>query len=85
MTAGLRSGRSAGDGVVQVERAVFTSMRSPMGEGYRIVAASNGICADERREILRCAPSHGSLCDSSPGATGLASFGLDNGRRCIFL
>ena len=85
VTAGLRSGPSARTRVVLVEQAVFTSMRSPTGEGYRIVAASKGICADEKREITRCAPSHASLCDSSAGATGLGSFVLPSGRQCIFL
>lgn len=74
-----------GADAAQVERAVFTSIRSPMGVGYRIVAASSGISADEKREILRCAPSHGSLCDPSPDATGLASFTMNSGRQCLLL
>ena len=70
---------------VQVERAVFTSDRSPMGVGYRLVAASPGITRDEKREIVQCAPSHGSLCDDSPDAAALASFGLSSGRRCLLI
>lgn len=70
---------------IQVEQAIFTSVRSPMGTGYRIVAASPGISADERKEITQCAPSHGSLCDPSPDAVGLASFELRSGRRGLFL
>jgi hypothetical protein len=76
---------SAGARVMHAEQAVFTSIRSPMGEGYRIVAASRGISPDEKREIVPGAPSHGSLCDSSPRATGLASFALSSGRQCVFL
>ncbi len=70
---------------VQAEQAIFTSVRSPMGTGYQLIAAGRGISADERREIVQCAPSHGSLCDSSSTATGLASFALGSGRRCVFL
>lgn len=80
--AGAPDARS---GTLRIERAIFTSIRSPMGEGYRIVAASKGISSDEKRAITRCAPSHGSLCDPAGGATALASFVLDSGRRCVFL
>jgi hypothetical protein len=76
---------SAGGDTVPVEWAVFTSIRSPMGEGYRIIAASPGVTRDEKREIVQCAPSHGSLCDSSPEATGLASFTMSGGRHCLLL
>ena len=75
----------ASGGSAEVEQAIFTSIRSPMGRGYRLVAASGGIRADEKREIIQCAPSHGSLCDPSPGAAGLASFPLRGGRHCVFL
>jgi hypothetical protein len=85
MMTGLGTGRSVPARLLEVERAVFTSLRSPTGEGYRIIATSAGIRADEKREITRRAPSHGSLCDPSPGATGLASFALDGGRQCVFL
>jgi hypothetical protein len=68
-----------------VEQAIFTSIRSPMGQGYQVVAASPGISGDEKKEIVQCAPSHGSLCDPSPTAVGLASFTLRSGRRCVFL
>ena len=70
---------------VTADQAIFTSIRSPMGEGYRIVAACKGITADEKREILQYAPSHGSLCDPSPDAKALAFFPLSTGRRCLFL
>jgi hypothetical protein len=85
MTDGRCGGPRAPSQVVSAERAVFTSLRTPTGEGYRIVAASGRIGADEKRQITRCAPSHGSMCDSSPGATALASFVLDGGQRCLFL
>ena len=72
-------------GTIQADQAIFTSIRSPMGEGYRIVVASKGVTPDEKREILKYAPSHGSLSHDSPDARALAYFPLSTGRRCIFL
>jgi hypothetical protein len=43
------------------DQAVFTSMRSRTGEGYRVIAASGSIRPEERAEITRRSPSHGSL------------------------
>jgi|GEM_PF-702027 len=67
------------------DQAIFTSIRSPMGEGYRIVAASKGVTPDEKREIVQCAPSHGSLSSTLNEATGMACFTLNGGRQCVFL
>jgi hypothetical protein len=55
-----------------------------MGQGYRLVAASSGVLADEKREIVQRAPSHGNLCEESSKAWGLASFELRSGRHCLF-
>ncbi len=44
------------------EQAIFTSARGVTGEGYRIVAASKGLRADEKQKITRFSPSHESLC-----------------------
>lgn len=71
-------------GTIAVEQAVFTSVPSPMGRGYRLVAASPGLTGDERREITQRAPSHGNLLDPGENATGLASFEIRGGRRCLF-
>lgn len=68
-----------------LDRAIYTSVRSPMGSGYKIVGATPGISADERREIVQRAPSHGNLCDASAQARALASFALSSGRWCLFL
>lgn len=83
------------------DQAIFTSVRTPTGEGYRIIAASSGIKADERRRITRNAPSHGSLCrtaDASaiePGASvahaaseapyAISFYELTDGRSCVGL
>jgi len=68
---------------VFADQAIFTSIRTLMGEGYRIVAASAGLGVDEKMEIVRHSPSHGSLCDPSPAGTGLSSYRLTSGRHCV--
>ncbi len=44
------------------DQAIFTSIRGPMGEGYRIVAASKGLRVEEKQAITRYSPSHDALC-----------------------
>lgn len=68
---------------LMVDHAVFTSVRSPMGEGYRIIAASGGIRPDERMEATRRAPSHGGLAAEHPDAVGVIGFPLPTGRYCV--
>lgn len=75
--------RPHADAVV-AEQAVFTSIRSPWGRGYRLIASSPGISPEEKREIVQRAPSHQSICDASAHGCGLASFAMQSGRRCIF-
>ncbi|HUU97373.1 MAG TPA: hypothetical protein VM487_16685 [Phycisphaerae bacterium] len=70
-------------GHVNVDQAIFTSVRSAMADGYRIIASCPGLTTDEKREITQRSPSHDGLCDSSPAASGLASYPLGSGRRCI--
>ena len=51
------------------DQAIFTSIRGPMGEGYRIVAASRGLRPEEKQAITRLSPSHEALCwPPGPGA-----------------
>lgn len=54
-----------------------------MGEGYRIIAASRGVTADEKQAITRASPSHDALCDPSSQATGVSCYPLPGGRMCI--
>ncbi len=70
-------------GAVTGDQAVFTSVRSPTGEGYRLVAASAGVRAEEKVEITRRSPSHDNLCGSGAGAVGLSSYLLSSGRHCV--
>lgn len=81
--AGAATATSGRPEIVQAEQAIFTSIRTPMGEGYRLVAMSPGITSEERAEITRRSPSHGSLCDPDPAAMGLASYPLASQRQCV--
>ena len=74
------------------DQAIFTSIRTPMGEGYRIIAASLGIRSDEKQTITRHSPSHEGLClgqtdttRSFGGAQGAAFYPLPSGRFCVAL
>jgi len=68
---------------IQCDQAAFTSVRSLMSEGYQIVGASNGVIPQEKADIIRNSPSHGSLCRMGDTlAVGLLSYTLASGRRC---
>lgn len=54
-----------------------------MGEGYRVVAASPGLHAEEKAEMTRRCPSHGGLCNPDRNTTGMMAFTLSSGRRCV--
>ncbi|HNO78845.1 MAG TPA: hypothetical protein PKN33_12365 [Phycisphaerae bacterium] len=68
---------------IDCDQAIFTSQKSPMGEGYRIVAASSGIRPDEKAEITRRSPSHGSLTSDSLQSEGMLAYPLPSGRYCV--
>lgn len=70
---------------VTCDHAVFTSVRSPTGEGYRIIAASAGVAREERSEITQRSPSHGGLAGTGANAVGLLSYRLSSGRICVSL
>lgn len=74
---------STDPGAIVCDQAVFTSVRTPMGEGYRIIAASPGLKPEERQAITRNAPSHDALCDPGEGATCVAFYTLPSGRLCV--
>ena len=74
------------------DQAIFTSVRTAMGEGYRIIAASPGLRADEKQVVTRSSPSHEGLCDSPQTDAhegwpiAAASFyTLTSGRLCVAL
>ena len=70
---------------VACDQAIFTSVRAPMGEGYRISAASKGLGVDEKQCITQHSPSHDALLIRSPGAKAAAFYGLPTGRLCVAL
>jgi len=74
----------------QFDQAIFTSIRTPTGEGYRIIAASAGLRADEKQSITRLSPSHNGLCAEDPNSQGANSsmpgtafYQLPTGRLCV--
>jgi hypothetical protein len=67
---------------IRCDQAIFTSVRTPMGQGYRLVASSPGLSAAEKQTITRQSPSHGGLCCDDESATGVAFYPLPGGRLC---
>ncbi len=67
------------------DQAIFTSIRNPLGEGYRIVSASRHLHPDEKQAITRQSPSHDALCDeeSDKNVVGAAFYALPGGRLCV--
>lgn len=70
---------------IQVDYAIFTSIRSPMGNGYQLAAASKGVGATEKAEIQRRSPSHNALCSNEAHAVGLSAYPLSTGRYVVAL
>jgi hypothetical protein len=76
-------GTRPGAAAVTCDQAIVTCIRSPMGHGYRVVAASDGLQRGESTEIASRAPSGDGLCTDSPTATGMSFFGLGSGRYAV--
>ncbi len=68
---------------VVADSAVFTSVRTLTSEGYRLVAASPGVTAEERTELRRSSPSHNSLCNDRVDAAAFSAYRLSSGRYCV--
>jgi len=71
------------------DQAIFTSIRGPMGEGYRIIASSRGLRQEEKQAITRLSPSHEALCwqptdgrDDVP-QYAVAFYALPTKRLCV--
>lgn len=74
----------AGDGTVtQLDWAVFTSTTSIMGQGYRVIAATPGLTAEEKKAISTMSPSHNAMCNQSDDARGVAFYPLSRERMCV--
>jgi hypothetical protein len=65
------------------DRAIFTSLPSATGEGYRLVAWSTGLRPEERQELTRRAPSHGALAGESESPRGIVLFRLQSTGRFV--
>lgn len=70
------------------DQAIFTSVRTPMGEGYRVIAASKGIKSNEKQAITRSSPSHEALCAdlgdaSSDEPLAAAFYPVETGRLAL--
>jgi len=68
---------------VTCDQAIFTCIRSALGQGYRIVAASSGLHHTESAEIASRSPSGDGLCDNTPAAFGVAFAPLSTGRYAV--
>ena len=68
---------------IEIDHAVFTSNRSISGQGYRVVAWSPGITAEEQQHLAKSSPSHNSMCDASDSAVALSFYSLGSGRHCV--
>lgn len=72
-------------GSVCLDQAIFTSVRSPTGVGYRIIAAGPTVNRREKAEIIRRAPSHASLDRPDPDAIAMLAFPIATDRYCVGL
>jgi hypothetical protein len=77
------SASKAQTGVVTCDHAVFSSVRTVVGKGYQIVAASKGLSHAEKKDITTRSPSHGGLCEDGPEATAVAFYKLSSGRLAL--
>ena len=68
---------------VEFDQAIFTSVRTPMGEGYQLIGAGPGLSSAEKQAITRSSPSHDALCDPSSDAIAVGCYPLPGGRMCI--
>lgn len=65
-----------------LDQAVFTSARTSRGDGYQLVARSDGVTDDEAQQLTAWGPSHDSLFDQGPSAVSYNAWMLSSGRLC---
>ncbi|MEX2187352.1 MAG: hypothetical protein WD875_11175 [Pirellulales bacterium] len=66
-----------------IDQAIFTSARTPRGDGYQLVARSEGVTDDEAHQLTAWGPSHDSLFDQGPSAVSYNAWMLPSGRACV--
>jgi hypothetical protein len=65
-----------------IDQAIFTSARTARGDGYQLVARSEGVTDEEAHQLTTWGPSHDSLFDQGPSAVSYNAWMLPSGRLC---
>jgi len=72
------------------DQAIFTSIRTPMGEGYRIIANSKGLGPKDKQAITQRSPSHDGICAPEKNDTveayaplAVSFYQLPSGQLCV--
>lgn len=68
---------------MQIEQAIFTSVRSQRLDGYQLAATSSGISPAVARELSVWGPAHDSLCSDQPDTTSVNFHPLVDDLYCI--
>ena len=66
-----------------VEQAIFTLAETDCEAGYRVVAASAGVCAADARELAAWEPSRDSMLEAGPEAESFNFHPLPSGAYCV--
>lgn len=68
---------------MNVEQAIFASVRSAGGSGYQLAARSAGILDSDAQELTVWGPSHDSLWDAAATTPSVNFFPLPSGAVCV--
>lgn len=75
------------DDSLHCEQAIFTSIRTPTGEGYRVVSASGGLRPEDKQLITRMSPSHDALCaehsETDTEVAGVSFYAMPREQVCV--
>jgi len=69
--------------VITVDQAIFTSRETRRGDGYQLIAGSDGIDANEAKALATWCPAHGAMDDVDSAARSINFFPLPSGRYCL--
>ncbi len=67
----------------RIEQAIYTSAQTARGDGYQVVAASEGVDKADARELAVWCPSHDALLKSTPDAVSVNFHPLPSGAWCV--
>jgi hypothetical protein len=68
---------------MRIEQAIFTSLQSSRLDGYQLAATSNGIVAEQAKELTIWGPAHDSLWDTRCDARSVNFHSLSGGGYCL--